>query len=76
MKSRCASVLLAALPAALLLGASPMPAHAAAPAPLPGDSVLQLPGEFTDQSAQRFTLAARRGHPQLVGMFYASCQSV
>lgn len=41
--------------------------------PLPTDSVLRLPGQFVDQDGQAFTLAARRGHPQLVAMFYTSC---
>ena len=48
----------------------------AAQAPLPGDSVLQLPGVFVDQASRRFTLASRRGQPQLISMFYANCQSV
>lgn len=45
-------------------------------APLPSDSVLQLTDGFVDQAARPFTLAARRGHPQLVAMFYTSCQYV
>ena len=48
----------------------------AAQLPLPGDSVLQLPGVFVDQASRRFTLASRRGQPQLISMFYANCQSV
>lgn len=52
---------------AIALGAQP---------PLPGDSVLQLPGVFVNQSGQRFSLSARRGQPQLISMFYANCQSV
>jgi protein SCO1/2 len=48
----------------------------AAQPPLPGDSVLQLPGVFVDQASRRFTLATRRGQPQLISMFYANCQSV
>ena len=51
-------------------------ALAAGPAPLPGDSVLQVAGVFTDQSNRHFQLADRRGSPQLVSMFYASCQYV
>ena len=51
-------------------------AMAAEPAPLPGDSVLQIGGAFTDQSNRSFRLVARRGKPQLVSMFYASCQYV
>ncbi len=47
-----------------------------AAASLPGDSVLQLPGLFTDQSSRSFHLSARRGTAQLIGMFYGSCQSI
>jgi protein SCO1/2 len=46
----------------------------AAPAALPGDSVLRLPDRFVDQQGHAFTLAQRRGHPQLVAMFYSSCK--
>lgn len=77
MKAITATTLLAAT---LALAVAPAPAHAAtaapALAPLPSDSVLQLTDRFTDQSARPFTLAARRGHPQLVAMFYTSCQYV
>ncbi len=48
-------------------------AIAAFAAPLPGDSVLQSQGAFTEQSGKNFQLADRRGHVQLVSMFYASC---
>jgi protein SCO1/2 len=46
---------------------------AAAAAPLPPDSVLQQAGTFTDQSGRNFQLADRRGHVELVSMFYTSC---
>jgi protein SCO1/2 len=46
---------------------------AAAAAPLPPDSVLQQTGMFTDQSGRNFQLADRRGHVELVSMFYTSC---
>jgi protein SCO1/2 len=49
---------------------------AAAPAPaksLPGDSVLRLTDQFSDQQGRPFTLAQRRGNVQLVAMFYSSC---
>lgn len=49
---------------------------ATAAAPLPADSVLQLGDHFTNQNGGDFTLASRRGHPQLVAMFYTSCQMV
>ena len=55
---------------ALLLAFAPI---ASAATPLPSDSVLQQPGTFTDQSGRDFRLADRRGHVQLVGMFYTSC---
>ncbi len=63
---------------ALLGCAAPAWADSSAPAAasLPGDSVLQLPGLFTDQSSRTFRLRARRGTAQLIGMFYGSCQSV
>ena len=48
-------------------------AIAAAPLPLLPTSVLQLPNTFTDQSGRNFQLADRRGHVQLVSMFYTSC---
>jgi protein SCO1/2 len=41
--------------------------------PLPGDSVYQLDLAFDAQDGSRQTLAARRGRPQLVTMFYGSC---
>jgi protein SCO1/2 len=49
---------------------------AAAPAPLPGDSVYRIGATLTDQQGHSFTLAERRGHPVLVSMFYNSCQFV
>ena len=59
--------------AALVL-ALPVPGTAATP--LPGDSVYLLQDAFSDQSGRRFTLADRRGKPQLVSMFYTSCRYV
>ncbi len=49
-------------------------AHAAQP--LPGDSVYNLKVQLTDQDGKQQPLAARRGRPQLVSMFYSSCQMV
>lgn len=43
------------------------------PLPLPPESVLQQEGAFTDQSGKVFHLADRRGHVQIVSMFYSSC---
>ena len=56
---------------AVLFGGS-----AAAATPLPGDSVYNLPVQLTDQDGRQQTLAERRGRPQLVTMFYTSCQMV
>ncbi len=42
--------------------------------PLPIDSILQLGDTFTTQDRRTFTLAERRGKPQLVAMFYSSCK--
>ena len=44
--------------------------------PLPGDSIYHLKLQLTDQDGHRQLLAERRGRPQLVTMFYASCQMV
>jgi protein SCO1/2 len=63
--------------AGLLLCLSALGAGATAPAPaksLPGNSTLRLPDRFVDQDGRAFTLAQRRGRPQLVAMFYSSCK--
>jgi protein SCO1/2 len=47
----------------------------AAPAkPLPTDSVYQLPAVLTDHDGRTADWRSRRGRPQLVAMFYTSCQ--
>ncbi len=52
----------------------PAPAFGALPdAPLPGDSVYQLPVVLIDQDGQGFDWRSRRGEPQLVTMFYTAC---
>jgi protein SCO1 len=51
-------------------------AFAAGPAPLPRDSVYQLPLQLTDQSGRISDWRTRRGKPQLVSMFYTSCQYI
>jgi protein SCO1/2 len=53
-------------------------AQAATPAaaPLPTDSVYQLPATLTDQHGKAFDWRSRRGRPQLVGMFYSSCRYI
>ncbi len=47
-----------------------------AASPLPGDSIYQLNAQLTGQDGQVQALAARRGRPQLVTMFYTSCTMV
>jgi protein SCO1/2 len=59
---------------ALLLSAAP--AMAATPAPLPRDSVYQLPLQLTDQHGTRFEWGALRGKPRVMSMFYTSCQYI
>ncbi len=52
---------------------------AAAPAkapPLPSDSVYQLPLKLTDQHGKSWDWRRKRGQPQLVSMFYSSCQYI
>ena len=51
----------------------------AAPAkapPLPADSVYQLPLQLTDQHGKQWDWRGKRGRPQLVAMFYTSCQTM
>ena len=43
---------------------------------LPPDSLYQLQASLTDQDGRTFDLASRRGTPQLVSMFYTSCEMV
>ena len=45
-------------------------------APLPRDSVYQLPLLLTDQHARRVDWRSRRGKPQVVAMFYSSCRYI
>lgn len=63
----------AAAPAKAPANASAKAPAKARPAALPGDSVFRLADAFTDQHGKPFTLAQRRGRPQLVTMFYSSC---
>ena len=48
----------------------------AAPAPLPRDSVYQLPATLTDQAGKAWDWRSKRGTPQVVAMFYTSCQYI
>jgi len=66
--------LLSCLLALLLLAPAALAAPAPAPKALPGDSVLRLADRYIDQDGRAFTLAQRRGKPQLVAMFYSSCK--
>lgn len=50
-------------------GAAAMPAP-----PLPEDSVYQLRLGLTDQDGRAWDWGSRRGKPQVVAMFYTSCQ--
>lgn len=59
---------------ALVMLALPLAAPAATD--LPGDSVYLLEDRLSDQAGKDFTLADRRGKPQLVSMFYTSCRYV
>ncbi|MFT3762885.1 MAG: SCO family protein [Pseudoxanthomonas sp.] len=61
---------------AALLALASATAAAAQPAPLPQDSVYQLPLRLTDQAGRSADWGARRGKPQLVSMFYTSCQYI
>ena len=51
-------------------------AVAAGAAPLPGDSLYQLPASLTWQDGSQAPLAALRGKPTVITMFYASCDGV
>ena len=58
----------------LLVVASAFAAPAAAP--LPKDSVYQLPLPLTDQHGRTADWRQHRGQPQVVAMFYTSCQYI
>ena len=49
-------------------------ASALASPPLPKDSVYQLPLQLTDQQGKSWDWRSKRGKPQVVAMFYTSCQ--
>ena len=54
----------------------PGPAGSAMRAALPSDSIMQIPDKFVAQDGKQFTLSNRRGHPQVVALFYSSCKYV
>jgi protein SCO1/2 len=65
--------------ALLALAAAAAPALAAAAAgadALPGDSIYQLRPALTDQDGRPYDLAATRGAPVVVSMFYSGCEMV
>ena len=73
----CLAVAVLLASPALFLPAAAAPRAAAAKAtPLPRDSVYQLAVPLTDQSGRKFDWRARRGSPQVVAMFYTSCQYI
>lgn len=72
------SIALALLAGGTLAAPAPAPATAAASkkAPLPSDSVYQLDVQLTDQQGRKSAWSDKRGKPQLVSMFYTSCQYI
>jgi protein SCO1/2 len=77
MKRTVLRVLRPALACLLLATAFGAPAAAPATAsPLPKDSVYQLPLPLTDQHGKTSDWRHHRGKPQVVAMFYTSCQYI
>jgi protein SCO1/2 len=74
MKPSSIHVLRPALACLLLVVASAFAAPAAAP--LPKDSVYQLTLPLTDQHGRTADWRSHRGQPQVVAMFYTSCQYI
>jgi len=62
--------------ALILFMAAALGAPASGTGPPPRDSVYQLRLTLTDQSGQTRDWRTRRGKPQLVSMFYTSCQYI
>jgi len=76
MKPASLKQLLRGIAAVALLGFAATVA-AAQPAPaLPGDSIYQLPLPLTDSHGKTADWRTLRGKPQLVSMFYTSCQYI
>jgi protein SCO1/2 len=61
---------------ALVVATGATLAVAAPDKPLPSDSVYQLSAPLTDQHGRTADWGTRRGRPQLVAMFYTSCQYI
>jgi protein SCO1 len=79
MKRVAIRVLRPALACLLLAVASVFAAPVTAPAkaaPLPKDSIYQLPLPLTDQHGRTADWRRHRGQPQVVAMFYTSCQYI
>ena len=75
MKSTKHTAFITHLLLALALSCTAALANAAAEnVELPKSSVYQLATPLVDQNGNSFLLAARRGQPMLVSMFYTSCQ--
>jgi protein SCO1/2 len=72
MNPRSFQWLRTALACQLLVVASAVATPAATP--LPKDSVYQLPLPLTDQHGKTWDWRSHRGQPQVVAMFYTSCQ--
>ena len=59
---------------AVLLAMTGAVSAATRPMPLPADSIYQLPMALTDQHGKHWDWGSKRGQPQVVAMFYTSCQ--
>ena len=61
---------------AILLAGTGCPDAQAAPPPLPGDSVYQLPASLTDASGRQVAWKDLRGKPRVATLFYTSCKYI
>ena len=76
MKRIALSMALALLGTSAVAAPSPATAGTAQKAPLPSDSVYQLKVNLSDQQGRKRAWSDQRGKPQLVSMFYTSCQYI
>ncbi|KGO98863.1 SCO family protein [Novilysobacter defluvii] len=60
----------------LLAAMLALPLGVAAEAPLPRDSLYQVPLDLVDQDGRALDWRQLRGKPRVVGMFYASCHFI